>query len=224
MTKIRHFSFLCIIFLASCSVQRVVKPLSEKQVQVQATLGGPLIGFSGTTIPTPLSSLGIAYGLNANISLFGGIHTTSLAYQDLQLDIGITHGFMEANGWKPGISGSFSLNPILDFRDNNFRIYPQLDLNVYWDYADKHFMYLGTTNWIEMRNALAHGFEQDKHWLSGIQFGNTFNTDKWAFTIESKWLAPTRNTESLIVDYKTYSVGGEKKGAVGLYLGIARSF
>ncbi|MEY2923730.1 MAG: hypothetical protein RLZZ337_270 [Bacteroidota bacterium] len=214
-----------ITFLAaSCTSQKIVRPLQEGEQQVSANLGGPLIGFAGAVIPVPLTSINCAKGISDSLTLHGGIQTTSLLYKTLQLDAGATYGFIKPDGWKPGLSASGSLNFLTDFREGNPKIYPQIDVNAYWDYASNNFMYLGITNWIEFQQTMTDGQEQRKQLLSGIQFGNTFSTEKWNYTIESKWLAPTRNSTNLVVDYRSYKLGGESRGAVGIYVGFARKF
>ena len=220
----QNIAILALIVWSSCNTQRIVKPLEKGNHQIQANLGGPLIGFAGTTIPIPLTSVGYAYGLTDSLTIHSGVQLTNLAYQNLQYDLGLTYGFLKPNGWIPGLSGSMALNYLRDFRQGNQALYPQLDANLFWDYGNNHFMYLGTTNWIEFGSNRSHNEPIEQRLLSGIQFGNTFCTDKWNFTIESKWLAPTRNSNNLSVDYKTYSISGERKGAVGLYFGISRNF
>ena len=208
----------------SCTSQKIVRPLETGEQQVSANLGGPLIGFGGLTIPVPLTSVNYARGLSDSLTIHGGLQTTSLLYKTLQVDAGATYGLLKPDGWKPGLSASASLNFLTDFREGNPKLYPQLDANAYWDYGTNHFMYVGITNWIEFSATMTDGQEQRKQILSGIQFGNTFTTEKWNYTLESKWLAPTRNSGDLVVDYRSYKLNGESRGAVGIYVGIARRF
>lgn len=208
--------------MGGCVPQKIVKPLQTGQKQLNASIGGPLIAFAGTTIPIPLTSINYAQGVTDSLTFHGGLQLTSLAYKTIQLDAGATYGIIKPKGWQPGLSASGSLNVLTDLRETAFRIYPQLDVNAYWDYGQNHFMYFGVTNWIELNGNRAHEEEQNQQILSGIQFGNTFTQGKWSFTLESKWLAPTRNTRNLTIDYKTYQLGGEPKGAVGVYFGITK--
>lgn len=221
-----YISFLAslLVLANACTSQRIVRPLEKGQSAVSAHLGGPLIGFAGTTIPIPFTSLSYAKGITDSLTVFGGTQLTNLAYQNLHLALGAAYGILKPNGWIPGVSLSATLNFLSDFRQFNARLYPQLDANVYWNYGTDHLMYVGTTNWVELNNTRAHNETQEKRLLSGIQFGNTFSTKKWMYTIDSKWLAPSRNTNDLTINYKTYSFGGEPKGAVGLYFGITRKF
>jgi hypothetical protein len=213
-----------IITTSACTSQKIVKPLEKGQQQVSANLGGPLIGFGGLTIPVPLTSVNYARGITDSLTIHGSLQTTSLIYKTIQLDAGATYGILQPKGWKPGLSVSGSLNVLTDMREGNARLYPQLDANLYWEYGSDNFMYLGSTNWIELVGTKAHEQTQEKRILSGIQFGNTWVTPKWSFTAESKWLAPTRSSLYSVVDYKSYSLAGEPRGAVGIYFGIARRF
>ncbi len=224
MKSIYIYLIFAMLTASACTSQKIVKPLEKGEQQVSANLGGPLIGFGGLTIPIPLTSINYARGLSDSLTLHGGLQTTSLLYKTIQLDAGATYGILECHGWKPGLSVSGSLNFLADMREGNASLYPQLDANLYWDYGKSHFMYVGSTNWIELRGTKAHGRTQEKRLLTGIQFGNTWVTDKWSFTAESKWLAPTRSSLYSVVDYKSYNFGGEPQGAVGLYFGIARRF
>ena len=225
MNKIAKTLSACLLLgVSACTSQKIVKPLHRGEHQVSANLGGPLIGFAGTTIPIPLTSINYARGLSDSLTVHGGLQTTSLLYKTIQLDAGATYGLLKPSGWKPGLSVSGSLNFLSDMRAGNPSIYPQLDANLYWDYGKSHFMYVGSTNWIELRGAKAHGENQDTRVLTGIQFGNTFSKNKWSYTIESKWLAPARSSLYSVVNYKSYNLAGEPRGAVGMYLGVARKF
>lgn len=224
MLKYINILIAIALFTSACTSQKIVKPLDRGQQQISANLGGPLIGFGGLIIPIPLTSINYARGLSDSLTLHGGLQTTALLYKTIQLDAGVTYGLLECHGWKPGLSVSGSLNFLADMREGNARLYPQLDANLYWDYGKNHFMYVGSTNWIELRNTKAHDRPQEQRLLTGIQFGNTWVTNKWSFTAESKWLAPTRSSLYSVVDYKSYNIGGEPRGAVGIYLGVARRF
>ena len=201
-----------------------MKPLDRGQQQVSANLGGPLIGFGELTIPIPLTSISYARGLSDSLTIHGGLQTTSLLYKTIQLDAGVSYGILKPKGYIPGLSISGSLNFLADMREGNPSLYPQIDANLYWDYGKSHFMYVGSTNWIELRGIKAHERPQEKRLLTGIQFGNTWTTAKWGFTAESKWLAPSRSSLYSVVNYKSYNFGGEPKGAVGVYFGVARRF
>ena len=79
-----------ILMTFSCTPSRVIRPLAAKEIQVGASLGGPIINFAGAKIPVPFTSLYAAYGLDSSRSIFGGVHTTAAAAGVAQIDIGLT--------------------------------------------------------------------------------------------------------------------------------------
>ncbi len=212
------------IIIAGCSTQRIIKPLKKNQQQFAFSGGGPLFQFAGTVIPMPLSSVSYAKGLTDSITLYTGLQLTNLVYKNLHLDIGGTYGLLKPKGWTPGITLNAGINVLSDFREYNIKVFPQLDANAYWDYGADYFMYFGITNWVELSKNRAHSEIQGKQILSGLQFGNTFSRNSCKYTLESKWLAPTRNSKDLTINYSTYISGDQPKGAVGIYFSVAKQF
>jgi hypothetical protein len=199
----------------------VVKPLDKGEKQIGFSIGGPVIGFGGLTIPTPMSSLSMAYGLKESTSVFGGLHTTSLAFGTFQIDAGITKGILIQKNAMPGLSASFVTNFMLDKWEKNFSFYPELDANIYWNYGkNKHLLYLGTTNWFELRGAKAHDEVQNNAWLSTINLGNTWHRKKMNFTLEYKLMAPLQVNDQTVVDYRVFM----NKGVNGAFFTVSRRF
>ncbi|MBK9319173.1 MAG: hypothetical protein IPM91_10340 [Bacteroidetes bacterium] len=56
-------SLIAGLFISSCAPQRFVKPLEKQQQAVNASLGGVLFDYNGTTIPMPFLTLAYGYGL-----------------------------------------------------------------------------------------------------------------------------------------------------------------
>ena len=86
--RIYIFIFLALTVL-SCAPSRFIEPLSKNQQALSFNIGGSLIDYGGTTIPIPLTSLTYAYGLSNNLTAFGSLHTTSLIFNNLQMEIGV---------------------------------------------------------------------------------------------------------------------------------------
>lgn len=186
----KFYLLLPILLIFACAPTRYVKPLEKGQLAVGADFGGPLIVFSGMTIPLPLTNVNAGYGLSENTTLFGGLHTTALAFGVLQLDAGAVHAFSQSQGLRPGISSSASLNFMLGLEGGGSRIFPQLDLNAFWEYhSGRKLIYAGISNWFELKKYRAHGEEQPVHWLPSLQIGHTFVREKWDFTLEIKQVA-----------------------------------
>ena len=172
-------------------------------------------------IPMPLTSVSAAYGLKDGLTAFAGIHTTSLAFGLFQTDIGLTQKLLEPKGYRPGLSVSPIANLMLDKWEYNFKLYPEADINAYWNYG-KHnsYCYTGMFSWFELASKKAFDQDQPHHWLPGFSLGNTFCRSKWNFTIEAKYIAPFYSNRDLVVTYGSFG----HSGAVGIYFGATRKF
>ena len=84
----------CVFAISSCAPSRYVRPLEEGQKAITGNLGGPLIKFSGMTIPLPLTAISLGYGLKDNLTIYGGVHTTALSFGVIQGDFGVVKEFI----------------------------------------------------------------------------------------------------------------------------------
>jgi len=200
---------------------RIVKPLDKGQKAISANLGGPLIGFSGTTIPVPFTSIMYAQGINEKITTYGSIHTTSLLFGVFQTDLGACYGLYYNDSLRIGLSVTPAANIAYDKWEGNFKLWPQVDVNVYWDInPKKSFIYLGVDNWFELSKLKAHNETQENNWILNTQIGYTHVRKKWNYNIEAKYLVPYLNNQPNVVEYK----GINDKGAVGIYISFTRKF
>lgn len=206
---------------SGCAPSRYVRPLAEGEVAVKATYGGPVFQNFGAPIPAPLISVGGAYGVKEGTTVYGDFHVTSATFGTLQLDLGVTQGFLRPEGWRPGISGSGSLNFAVDVWEGGFKVWPQIDANAYWEYGDRrHFFYSGVSTWWEVGAFAAPAVDNADFILPGLQIGNTLAGKSWDKTLELKWSHFTRSSRDAVVDWM--GVGGY--GAVGVFVGITKRF
>ena len=213
--------FLSLALTFSCTPTRYVKPLQKKEIAVSAHLGGPFIGFAGAIIPVPFTSVGAAYGLRENVTVYSNFHVTSALFGTIQWDMGGLYAPLKPDKWKPGLSFSFTGNFAVDKWEGNFKFWPQLDINAYWEYSKKRgsFVYTGLSNWFETALQSAHGEKQRLHWIPALQVGHTFQWTKWDFNTEFKY-AGLNVRSDVVVDYKSFG----KYGAPAIYLGVTRRF
>ena len=104
----------CVIAISSCAPSRYVRPLDEGQKAITGNLGGPLIKFSGMTIPLPLTAISLGYGLKDDLTIYGGMHTTALSFGVIQGELGVVKEFVKPdslNKFKPGFSIIFFGSP-----------------------------------------------------------------------------------------------------------------
>lgn len=214
----------CLVSIFSCAPSRFVKPLQKGEKAITANLGGPLIGYSNTTIPIPYTAVTYGHGVTDNTTAFGSLHLTAIPYGNFETDFGVVHQlnkYDSLNKYVPGISITPVANFIYDKWQGNFKFWPQLDFNTYWDInKGKHFVYLGISNWFELANKKAHNQIQQNHWIYNPHAGISGQTGKWTNSLEVKLIAPNYSNKNVVVDYKTFG----DKGAIGIYYTIMRKF
>lgn len=212
---------LGMLVCSSCTPSRYVRPLAEKQWAVSGTFGGPIFRNFGASIPIPYTSLAAAYGLKEKLTLWGGFHLTSASFGVIQTDFGALYAIRKPEAWKPGISLAPVLNLAGDVWEGNFKLWPQIDANAYWEYGErKHFFYAGISSWFELAGTKANNVEQGAQIFPGFQIGNTCAFKKWEYTLEAKWNGVNLANEGVTLDY--ISPGGQ--GALGINFAFTRKF
>ncbi len=221
MSRTRIAAWAVSLLFAACSPVRFVTPIPAEHYAASASLGGPLITFSGATIPMPLTSLAAGYGLSSNTSLFAGLHTTALLFHDIQLDIGALRELLPQDGWRPGVSASAVANLALALRDGSFKFWPELNANAYWHYmSNGNLLYVGSSNWFELASTRSDGESQPQHWVPNLQCGHVFDGENWQYTTEIKYLAVGVMNLPSVVEYH----GLSGNGSFGVYLALTRKF
>jgi len=211
---------IAIPLLSGCATSRLVRPLKANEHMIGFSTGGPLFKFSGTTIPMPLSSFFYARGFTEKTTGFGSLHTTSLLYGVFQTDIGVCHQLYQNDELRLGVSANPVLNVAIDRWEKHLKVWPQLDVNAYWELKpSESFLYAGFANWFELSAYKeVNDTKRFRHWIISPHLGFQYHRNRWVFTIESKVLAPHVNNTSNVVEY----TGVGDRGAVGIYLGVNR--
>lgn len=211
---------LLLFLLSDCAPSRLVRPLKVDEQMIGLTVGGPLFEYSKTTFPMPLSSVFYARGFTEKTSGFASLHITSLFYGIFQTDIGLCREVYHNDRMRLGVTTTPVLNFAIDRWEKHLKLWPQLDVNAYWEIKPKEsFLYAGVCNWFEL-SAFKEGNNDDqlRHWLINPHLGFQYNRNRWAFIIETKFLAPHADTTPNVVEY----TGIQGKGALGIYFGINR--
>tara|TARA_B100001094_G_C18135805_1_gene775003 strand:- start:989 stop:1681 length:693 start_codon:yes stop_codon:yes gene_type:complete len=208
----------------SCAPSRFVNTLPKGETQVGFSLGGAMQNLFGLTIPTPYSSVVVGHGLRDDLTIYGGLHTTALVFNTLQTDIGATKRLYKSDSsqlWIPDVSGSFSLNTLIEMKDGVFDIYPQIDLNAIWKYGSKrtNFFYLGASNWFDLNKYKAHDELQKTHLIFNPHIGNTWQKKNWSFTVEYKVIGLMQSNQDIVVNYAKWH---GKHSVPGIFIGFSK--
>jgi hypothetical protein len=216
--------FIIGLLISACAPSRFVEPLQKKQIALGGSFGGPFIDFGGKPIPVPLSSIEAGYGLDSNITVFLGLHTTSLMFNNLHFDGGFTYKFLNQVAYKPNLSITPGFNLVKDLNDPVFKFWPTLDINAYWNYGGRqNYFYAGLNNMFELSKTMALKQPQKQRWLYNPQIGHVIKgkTGKYQFTTEVKLLGINQENTYSFVPWQ--SVLG-KYGTTGFYLGFRYIF
>lgn len=209
--------FIMQFFLSSCAPTRVVRPLAENEKRFSGSLGGPLIRLGSAVVPTPFLSFTYAQGLSDTITAFASVHATSLAFNNVQTEIGGTYQIHRNDSNTVGISGTFQLNTAFHINDpigkkllvedrpnvNSFRIWPQIDINRYWVFnkPKDQYLYYGASVWFDFKAKSQSGLRQNTFVFISPHIGTKLTNKLYDFSFELKYLVPYLNSWTPIVDY-----------------------
>lgn len=217
--KVAIAILLVAVCCVSCTPTRHIIPLREGESEISAALGGPLITYSEKVIPVPLISLSYGYGLDTNITIFGGAHVTSALFGVIQADLGMRYGVADPTGWQPGVTLGASINPAIDVWEGNFKVWPELMAAARWKFGD-NTPYLALSSWIELAGTRAHDQKQEVRFMPSVSIGDIYQSTNWDYALEARWIAPGLVNTGTIVEYH----GISNNGAIGLYFSVGRRF
>ena len=233
MYRINIFLIAVLAALASCAPARFVEPLKKGQQVITGNFGGPVAKIPGIgAIPIPFTAVGYGYGVTNKTTVFGNLHTTSLAFGIGQTDLGVSQSIWKND--KMGVSAQGTMNIFVDFYTGANRFWPQLDANYYFKYGkhskpvqldamckipSKHynFFYAVLSKWFDTYKTESQGRPNAQFWIPSVQIGHQWIRPKWSYQAELKMLAPNQSNQNIVVNYPSML---NNRGALGLYFGI----
>ncbi|MDB4964750.1 MAG: hypothetical protein JWN44_439 [Myxococcales bacterium] len=175
--------------LTACTSTHLVRPLGRGNGMVHASLGGPLIKLGSAVFPTPIATVGGAYGVRDDVELYLHANITAAAFGDLHLEPGVAyHPIVRDRGPIPTVTVTGSLHFLTDFT-TSARALPQLSAATAWALGKKrHLLYGGLD--------LAISFE-GRGWVPifGPFVGGELRVGKRVgLSLEAKYLVPNFDT------------------------------
>ncbi len=206
---------LAVAFSAGCALSHGVRPIGEKKVAIDASLGGPIVDYMGGKKPLPLTMVGATYGLTDKTNLHGGLYPSSLAMFGLVgLELGASHLVVEPDGPVPALmvdgtlitlGGDLAEGP----PEGGFRAFLQTSVMASWSYGRReHLIYTGP-EFITQPIPL--------HSIPGWTVGHRYNAGRWGIGAELGWMAPFWDNLPPVVEY----AGIAGRGALSVNLGVS---
>ena len=140
-----------------------------------------MVDAIGLDIPTPILTVGGAYGVrdDLEVTLHGDI--TAAVFGDLHVEPGVAyHPLIRESGLAPTLTVAGSVHLLTNLDDT--RVAPQLTLAAAWRILRRHLIYAGADSGIL--------FGSPSRIIVGPLLGGELRIAKMGLTIEAKWLAP----------------------------------
>ncbi len=217
LTKRAVHCLLIAVLLGSigCGTVASVRPIGKGKSSLAFSSGGPVAPIFDINMPVPYTVLRYRRGLNETADVHLGIHPTMMILGNIGIDFGLTQYIVPQYGWRPALSLTGSIYGFYHMNElSSIRVYPEITLVGSYQLSDRqHTFYFGTHTIAQLARpyivfAPLIGFE--------IPFGK-----KLVFNIETKWYAPSEESEDRVVDY---TIRPLKYGAVGFVWGLSYKF
>ena len=208
-TRIFVFLLLTALFIG-CGVTQPVRVIDQGTTQAAVSLGGPLIPFGGTNVPTPYLNLGLIHGYKENLTLTGNLHATMALLKNAAFDVGTTTRLArESNGW-PELTAKGQLYLFSDLeRLDNVRVFPVVSINASYLVGNSTLLYAGADQLIQ--------FNKPQYFFTPFAGTQLSLSDRSALQIELKWMAANVNSAHGIFR-GTGSI--EDHGDIGIFFGF----
>jgi len=201
----KFFLLLSLLLLSGCGAQMRNMPVGAGHVQYSASLGGPLVKFSGNVVPIPYGMAGATYGITDRLEAHADLHVLAAMYKFLGLTPGLTYFPRAALGpWVPSLTAD-----MLVFSDlSASRAYPEIVLTVARPLGTRWVPFAGFHNTFQVTHSPSY--------IPSLFAGTSYRAGRLNFYGELQWLALNRDNHFTPVDY----YGISRHGALSPQFGI----
>ena len=129
------FLVLILLFFIGCAAHTNLEPVGTNRVNINTSIGGPIIEIFDTNMPIPYLTTGINYGVSDRINLDGNLHLLPLAYEIFGLDVGTTFFPVLNNGLIPTLGIQPRYLVLSSFKKDvkiRYRAYPVVSVSAAW--------------------------------------------------------------------------------------------
>lgn len=135
---------LCLLFIG-CAAHTNLEPVGANRVNINSSVGGPIIEIFDTNMPIPYLTTGINYGVSDRVNLDANLHLLPLAYEIFGLDVGTTFFPILNDGLIPTVGIQSRYLILSSFKENvkvRIRAYPVVSGSAAWA-AGEGLLYSG---------------------------------------------------------------------------------
>jgi hypothetical protein len=179
-------------------------PVGAQKMQVNASIGGPVIDAFDMTVPIPYGIVGATYGISNSTEVYLDFHAAAAAFKFLGVTPGVV--YFPSMHWGR-IVPAVSVDAIILSDFNAARLYPELVTSAAYRLNGRWTPYV----------AFRHTFQLSSipHYIPSAMVGTSFRSGSMQYFAELQWLALARDNRWTPVDYH----GISHRGALSLQLG-----
>ena len=204
--------------LSGCGTAHTARPIGKGNHAIHVSVGGPVAGIGSPSTFAPLPTLTYKYGLTERADVYVGWHVleTFLNKGNLFFDVGASYYVLDQKGARPGLSGAFTLSPLINRRSGWAMMDFQLTASWALGRKKRHLVYVGMHN--VFAPARSEIVQTAPYTLSPYLGGQLFlgKRNQLALGLELKWHRPWANTRDAVVGY----VGVGSQGALTFLGGV----
>jgi hypothetical protein len=201
--------------LSGCALSHGVRPVGEKKIALDASLGGPIADYMGGKKPFPLTMVGATYGLTDTTNVHAGLYPSSMIMFGLfGMEVGASHLLVDQHKGVPAVMVDGTLialagNMSDGAPDGGFRPFLQTSVMASWAYGRKnHLIYTGPDFLTQPMPIQS---------VPGWTVGHRLNAGRWGVGVELGWLAPFWDNLPPVVEY----AGIAGRGALTFNMGVS---
>jgi len=129
------FLLLFSLIFVGCAAHTNLDPVGANRININSSVGGPIIEIFDINMPIPYLTTGINYGVSDRINLDGNLHLLPLAYEIFGLDVGTTFFPILNDGLIPTVGIQPRYLILSSFKENvkvRLRAYPVVSVSAAW--------------------------------------------------------------------------------------------
>jgi hypothetical protein len=198
---------LSYVFLVACGHVTPVRPVPKDTVQIDVSVGGPLVSLGKLSLPVPLSTAGVRYGLGERYDVSAHAHLTSLTFGVAGLDVGTTYLARHQEGLFPALVVGGRLYGFGNLRDAP-RAYLELTGSASTLLGERFCTYVSASGLLQLAGGAP---------LWSLAVGEEVRLGRFGLQGEVRWYEPHVATRFQAVDW--LAISGQ--GAWGFTLGVS---
>jgi hypothetical protein len=212
--------FVVVALLATgCSTAHTARPLGKGRQAVHVSIGGPIAGIGSDRTPIPLVTATYKVGVTDRLDVYAGWHVieTFLNHGNLYFDLGASYYFLDQKGALPGVSGAFTLSPLIN-RESGWA---SMDLQATFSWAfgprERHLVYVGFHNYftplVQNPTSVKVPYTFSPYLGAQVRIGRH---RRFGIGGEIKWHRPWVDTDPSVLGY----MAPGKRGAIAFVAGF----